>query len=64
MNQLKPEEQAQRDLQLIKMALDAAVKGSVFPTIDDAFAVANSFNNIAQTIKQYHEPGRSTELPK
>lgn len=59
--QLKPEEQAQRDLQLIKMALDAAVKGSVFPTMDDAFAVANSFNNIANTVKQYHDGGGSQQ---
>ena len=63
MQPLTPEQQANRDLQLIKMALDAAVKGSVFPTMDDAFAVANSFNNIAQTIKQHHDGGGAAELP-
>ena len=53
-NQLTPEQQANRDLQLIKMALDAAVKGSVFTTMDDTFAICNAFNNLAETVKQYH----------
>lgn len=51
MNQLTPEQQTQRDLQLIKIALDAASKGGVFTTMDDSFAVANAFNNIANTVK-------------
>lgn len=49
--QLTPEQQAQRDLQIIKASLDAAVKGSVFANMDDTFAVANAFNNLAQLVK-------------
>lgn len=53
-NQLTPEQQANRDLQLIKLALDAAVKGSVFTSMDDTFAIASAFNNLAATIKKHY----------
>lgn len=57
MQPLTPEQQAQRDLHVIKLALDAAVKGSVFTTMDDTFAICNAFNNIAATIKAHFNNG-------
>jgi len=35
-------------LQILKQTLDAAVKGSVFPNMDAAFAAAQAYNLIAQ----------------
>ena len=46
-----PEQIAQRQLQIIKASLDAAVKGSVFSNMDDTFAVAKAFNALAQLVK-------------
>lgn len=46
-----PEQTAQRQLQIIKASLDAAVKGSVFSNMDETFAVAEAFNGIAQLVK-------------
>lgn len=57
MSQLSPDQQAARDLQLIKLALDAAVKGSVFSNMDDTFAVSNAFNNIAKIVKENFNNG-------
>lgn len=54
---MTPEQQAQRDLHVIKLALDAAVKGSVFTTMDDTFAICNAFNNIAGIVKSHVEHG-------
>lgn len=54
---ITPEQQAQRDLHVIKLALDAAVKGSVFTTMDDTFAICNAFNNIAVIIKEHYNNG-------
>lgn len=46
-----PEQTAQRQLQIIKASLDAAVKGSIFSNMDETFAVAEAFNGIAQLVK-------------
>lgn len=46
-----PEQTAQRQLQIIKASLDAAVKGSVFSNMDETFAVAEAFNGIAQLVR-------------
>ena len=46
-----PEQTAQRQLQIIKASLDAAVKGSVFSNMDETFAVAEAFNGLAQLVK-------------
>lgn len=51
MQELTKEQQAQRDLQIIKSCLDAAVKGSVFENMDQSFAAANAFNNVALLVK-------------
>ena len=51
MQQESPEQTAQRQLQIIKASLDAAVKGSVFSNMDETFAVAEAFNGIAQLVK-------------
>jgi hypothetical protein len=45
------EQTAQRQLQIIKASLDAAVKGSVFSNMDQTFAVAEAFNGLAQLVK-------------
>jgi hypothetical protein len=46
-----PQQTAQRQLQIIKASLDAAVKGSVFSNMDETFAVAEAFNGIAQLVR-------------
>ena len=51
MQQESLEQTAQRQLQIIKASLDAAVKGSVFSNMDETFAVAEAFNGIAQLVK-------------
>jgi hypothetical protein len=56
-----PEETAQRQLQIIKASLDAAVKGSVFSNMDETFAVAEAFNGIAQLVRIGIESKKSLE---
>lgn len=48
---LTPEQLAQKNLQIIKASLDAAVKGSVFSNMDETFAVAEAFNALATLVK-------------
>ena len=48
---LTPEQSAQKNLQIIKASLDAAVKGSVFSNMDETFAVAEAFNALATLVK-------------
>lgn len=54
-NQLTQKQQAQNNLGIIKQALDAAVKGSVFENMDVAFSVANAFNDIAKIVMEHIE---------
>lgn len=54
-NQLTEKQQAQNNLGIIKQALDAAVKGSVFENMDVAFSVANAFNDIAKIVMMHIE---------
>lgn len=48
--QLSEKELAGQNLQIIKAALDSAVKGSVFENMDTAFAAATAFNSIANML--------------
>ena len=56
-----PEQTAQRQLQIIKASLDAAVKGSVFSNMDETFAVAEAFNGIAQLVRSGIESKKELE---
>ena len=61
MQQENLEQTAQRQLQIIKASLDAAVKGSVFSNMDETFAVAEAFNGIAQLVRVGIESKKALE---
>lgn len=45
------EEQNKQALAIMKQVLDAAVKGSVFPNMDAAFAAANAYNQLVKALE-------------